>query len=43
VLRGREVIAAWIENVCGRETTHRVEHLEGGRIARRVAVQAWDE
>jgi hypothetical protein len=25
VLRGREEIAAWIEDVCGRKMTHRVE------------------
>ena len=25
VLRGREEIAGWIEDVCGREMTHRVE------------------
>jgi hypothetical protein len=72
VLRGREEIAAWIEDVCGREMTHRVEQplvgegraafaeacrypdgtnvlcttileVEDGRIARQVAVQAWDE
>ncbi|HYM54431.1 MAG TPA: nuclear transport factor 2 family protein [Solirubrobacteraceae bacterium] len=26
VLRGREEIQAWIEDVCGRDMTHRVQH-----------------
>jgi hypothetical protein len=72
VLRGRVEIAAWIEDVCGRDMTHRVEQevlgedraafaeacrypdgtnvlcmtvleLEGGRIVRQLAIQAWDE
>jgi hypothetical protein len=33
VLRGREEIQAWIEDVCGRDMTHRVQHTvqdEGG-------------
>jgi hypothetical protein len=35
VLRGREEIAGWIEDVCGREMTHRVERevLAGDRAA----------
>jgi hypothetical protein len=35
VLRGREEIAAWIEDVCGREMTHRVEQqlADDGRAA----------
>jgi len=72
VLRGHAEIAGWIEDVCGRDMTHRVERevlapdraafaeacrypdgtnvlcmtvleLEGGRIVRQLAVQAWDE
>jgi ketosteroid isomerase-like protein len=72
VLRGRDEVRAWLEDVCARDMTHEVrtpvvgEHalafteaccypdgasvlcatvleLEGGRIVRQVAVQAWDE
>ena len=72
VLRGRDEIAGWIEDVCSRDMTHRVEQevlgdgraafaeacrypdgtnvlcmtvleVEGGRIVRQLAIQAWDE
>jgi hypothetical protein len=72
VLRGRDEIRAWIEDVCARDMTHEVRtpvvsdhavafteacvypdgvtvlcatvlELDGGRIVRQVAVQAWDE
>jgi SnoaL-like domain len=72
VLRGKDEIRGWIEDVCGRDMTHRVGpsvqdasgaaftetcrypdgtavlcatvlELDGGRIARQVGVQAWDE
>ncbi|HET6306156.1 MAG TPA: nuclear transport factor 2 family protein [Rhodopila sp.] len=70
-IRGRDAIAAYYDDVCGRTMTHQVAFgvaegdrlaftqnctypdgkrvfcsaaldLEGGRIARQVAVQAWD-
>jgi hypothetical protein len=72
VLRGRDEIRDWIEDVCARDMTHEVQTpvladdaiafteacrypdgtnvlcatvlaLSDGRIARQVAVQAWDE
>jgi hypothetical protein len=72
VLRGRDEIAGWIEDVCSRDMTHRVDQevvgdgraafaescrypdgtnvlcmtvldVEGGRIVRQLAIQAWDE
>ena len=72
VLRGRDEVAGWIEDVCSRDMTHKVEHevlgdgraafaeacrypdgtnvlcmtvldVEGGRIVRQLAIQAWDE
>jgi len=35
VLRGRDEIATWVEDVCGREMSHRVERevVEGDRVA----------
>lgn len=71
-LRGREAIAAYYEDICRRDMTHRVEEavvdgdrlalteacaypngtrvlcmammdLAGGKIARQVTLQAWDE
>lgn len=70
-MKGREALAAYFNDVCGRAMTHRVEvgivegdrlaftqactypdgarvfcsataELAGGKIARQVAVQAWD-
>ena len=72
VLHGRDEIAGWIEDVCSRDMTHRVDQevvgddraafaescrypdgtnvlcmtvldVEGGRIVRQLAIQAWDE
>jgi len=72
VLRGRDEIREWIEDICARDMTHEVQtpvlgdrsvafteacrypdgtnvlcatvlELDGGRIVRQVAVQAWDE
>jgi len=71
-LRGKEEIAGFLRDVCGRAMSHRVEnevvgeeraafnetceypdgtrvltattlHLRGGKIARQVNVEAWDE
>jgi hypothetical protein len=72
VLRGREEIAGWLDDICQREMIHRVDQgvqtgdraafvescrypdgtnvmcmamleVDGGRIVRQVAIQAWDE
>ena len=72
LLSGRDEIAGWIEDVCSRDMTHRVDQevvgdgraafaeacrypdgtnvlcmtvldVEGGRIVRQLAIQAWDE